>query len=207
MTKPGVPAAKEQGPKVPAIAAVGSGLEPDHPHKEAQAEAGGNWPLSWVNAGIERLRLAFEALPQFFGTNEKLVAAVAMEKPDNVGLEDQAPRVTEKTNNPAATVPDPVPANGTETGAAPESAQAAGQKPGAAGQGENEIAGQAMESHAQAIQAVGGKMRAAFEQNTQVTVSLFNRTLELIDQQNQKLSEVNRRIAELSGQVKSLKNL
>ena len=77
----------------------------------------------------------------------------------------------------------------------------------APGQEENDIAGQSAESHSQAIQFSGERIRAALEQNTQITVSLFNRTLELIDQQNRKLGEVDRRIAELGGQIKSLKNL
>ena len=49
-------------------------------------------------------------------------------------------------------------------------------------------------------------MHAALEQNSFITHSLFNRTLELLDLQNRKLGDVDRRINEINGQIKSLKN-
>ncbi|MDB6021789.1 MAG: hypothetical protein JWQ04_1646 [Pedosphaera sp.] len=59
---------------------------------------------------------------------------------------------------------------------------------------------------AQALQAAGERMSAALEQNTQLTVSLFNEMLALMDDQNRKLGEVNQKISELGSQIKSLKN-
>jgi hypothetical protein len=55
-------------------------------------------------------------------------------------------------------------------------------------------------------QASGERLRAALEQNTQVTASLFDGMLALIDGQNRKLGEVDRKISDLSGQLNSLKN-
>ncbi len=50
------------------------------------------------------------------------------------------------------------------------------------------------------------RLLAAIEQNTSLTNSLFLRTLDLIDQHNRKLGDVDRKISELSNQIKSLKN-
>jgi hypothetical protein len=58
----------------------------------------------------------------------------------------------------------------------------------------------------QALQASGERLRAVVEQNTSLTNALFLRTLDLIDGQNRKLGEVDRKISELSNQIKSLKN-
>jgi hypothetical protein len=66
--------------------------------------------------------------------------------------------------------------------------------------------GRMAESQAQGIQAAGERMRAALEQNGQMTVAVLNRTLELIEQQNRKLEEVERRVEQLGGRIKSLKN-
>jgi hypothetical protein len=66
--------------------------------------------------------------------------------------------------------------------------------------------GQAVDTHAQAIQSAAEKVRAALDQNGQTTVSLFNRMAELIGQQNRKLGELDRRVANLGGQIENLKN-
>lgn len=192
-------AAKVEGPKVPGIETVQSGLESEQRQERAQAEAGGNGPLSWVKAAIEGFRLAFEAMPKIFGSTGS-PAAASSEKPENSLVERQARRVAEEAGNG-----DPALVNRSEAQALLAGAKVTEQIPGGTGQDDSEIAGQA--GHAQAIQFAGEKMRAALERNTQVTVSLFNRTLELIDQQNQKLGEVDRKIAEVNGQIKSLKNL
>jgi len=59
---------------------------------------------------------------------------------------------------------------------------------------------------ADALQSVGGRMQAALQQNVLITNSLFQQTLQLIESQNQKLGDVDRKISELSNQIKSLKN-
>ena len=61
-------------------------------------------------------------------------------------------------------------------------------------------------AQAQAMQAAGDRMRAALERNGQATVSLLNQALEVIEQQNRRLGEVERRISELAGQIKSSRN-
>jgi hypothetical protein len=66
--------------------------------------------------------------------------------------------------------------------------------------------GQAVETHAQAIQSSAEKVRAALDQNGRMTVSLFNRMAELIGQQNRKLGELDRRVSNLGGQIDNLKN-
>ena len=60
--------------------------------------------------------------------------------------------------------------------------------------------------HAQSLQTSEDRMRAALEQNTQITISLLDRILGLIDSQNRKLSELDLKTSELSSQIKSLKN-
>ncbi|MDB6064953.1 MAG: hypothetical protein JWR26_1161 [Pedosphaera sp.] len=65
---------------------------------------------------------------------------------------------------------------------------------------------QAVVGQAQAIQTSGETLRAALALNHDVTIEIFNRTLQLIGQQNQQLREVDRKVSELSGQIKSLKN-
>jgi hypothetical protein len=66
--------------------------------------------------------------------------------------------------------------------------------------------GQAVDTHALAIQSSAEKVRAALDQNGRATVSLFNRMTELIGQQNRKLGELDRRISNLGGQIDNLKN-
>jgi hypothetical protein len=61
-------------------------------------------------------------------------------------------------------------------------------------------------SAASQAQASGDRMRAALEQNTQLTATMFDQMLALIDGQNQKLGDVDRKISELSGQLDSIKN-
>ena|ERR1700722_15793059 len=172
-----------------------------------------NGLLGWAKAGVDALRLAFEAIPKFFGTARSSIAASA-ERQDNLSRQDKPQQAAEKTGNIAMpglnpTI-EPLPSfsGGVEKPSPPAPLPSDGRGwRQAPGQEENDIAGQSAESHSQAIQFSGERIRAALEQNTQITVSLFNRTLELIDQQNRKLGEVDRRIAELGGQIKSLKNL
>ena len=64
----------------------------------------------------------------------------------------------------------------------------------------------AVELQAQAIQEAGEKMRAALEQNGQVTLTLLNGTLALIGEQTRKLEDVDRQLGQLAGRVKGLKN-
>lgn len=187
----------------------------------ARAETGGK--LGWFKAGIEGLRLAIEAMPALFGTTKGTVASPA-EKADAISLADPPPgqenrmegRVqpaAQKKDIAAAVAPSPQDGPPPLLSSKPEEAVASviartvDQTPVADYQGENEAIGQVAESHAQAVQFSGEKMKAALELNTQITVSLFNRMLELVDQQNRKLGEVDRKIAELGGQIKSLKNL
>jgi hypothetical protein len=60
--------------------------------------------------------------------------------------------------------------------------------------------------NSQAAQASGERLRIALEQNTQITASLFDQMLALVDGQNRKLGEVDRKISDLNGQLNSLKN-
>ena len=177
-----------------------SPLTPFPSERKGESEAGGNSPLGWVKAGVEALRLAFEAMPKFFGTDKGLIPASA-EAQDKVLVEDRAPQLTGQADNTKMAGPALV--------KAPEerSAQTTARAPGAGAEEENNRTAQIAEGRSQAIQVSGEKIRAALEQNTQITVSLLNRTLELIDQQNRKLGDVDRKIAELNGQIKSLKNL
>jgi hypothetical protein len=64
----------------------------------------------------------------------------------------------------------------------------------------------AVEFQAQVIQEAGEKMRAALEQNGQVTLTLLSRTLALIEEQTRKLEDMDRQIGQLAGRVKGLKN-
>jgi hypothetical protein len=64
----------------------------------------------------------------------------------------------------------------------------------------------AVELQAQAIQEAGEKMRAALEQNGQVTLTLLNGTLALIEEQTRKLEDMDRQLGQLAGRVKGLKN-
>jgi hypothetical protein len=64
----------------------------------------------------------------------------------------------------------------------------------------------AISAQTQSLQASGERLRATLEQNASLTNSLFLRALDVMNQQNQKLGEVDRKISELSGQIKSLKN-
>jgi hypothetical protein len=64
----------------------------------------------------------------------------------------------------------------------------------------------AVELQAQVIQEAGEKMRAALDQNGQVTLTLLNRTLELIEEQTRKLEDMDRQLGQLAGRVKGLKN-
>lgn len=59
---------------------------------------------------------------------------------------------------------------------------------------------------AQAAQATGERLQAAFDQSAEATASLFEQMLALADGQNRKLAEVERKISELTGQLNSLKN-
>jgi hypothetical protein len=49
-------------------------------------------------------------------------------------------------------------------------------------------------------------LRAALEQNTGLANSLFGQMLDLIDSQNRQLGDVDRKMSDFSGQLKSLKN-
>ena len=64
----------------------------------------------------------------------------------------------------------------------------------------------AVAAQTQSFQNAGDRMNAALEQNALITNSLFSRTLELLDLQNRRLGDVDRRINEIQGQMKSLKN-
>jgi hypothetical protein len=64
----------------------------------------------------------------------------------------------------------------------------------------------AVEEQAQGIAAAGERMRAALEQNGQMTLALLNRTLELIEEQNRRLADLDRELGQLAGRVKGLKN-
>jgi hypothetical protein len=64
----------------------------------------------------------------------------------------------------------------------------------------------AIEQQAQAIQEAGEKMRAALEQNGQMTLTLLNGTLALIEEQTRKLEDMDRQLGQLAGRVKGLKN-
>jgi hypothetical protein len=64
----------------------------------------------------------------------------------------------------------------------------------------------AVAAQTQSFQSAGDRMNAALEQNALITNSLFSRTLELLDLQNRRLGDVDRRINEIQGQMKSLKN-
>jgi hypothetical protein len=64
----------------------------------------------------------------------------------------------------------------------------------------------AFEQQTQGIAAAGERMRAAFEQNGQMTLTLLNRTLELIEEQNRRLEDLDRELGQLAGRVKGLKN-
>ena len=64
----------------------------------------------------------------------------------------------------------------------------------------------AADLHTQALQVSGARMQAVLEQNTQLTVSLFDQVMNLLDAQNGALGEMSRKISELGGQIKSLKN-
>jgi hypothetical protein len=63
-----------------------------------------------------------------------------------------------------------------------------------------------MEAQTQSIQAAGERMRAALEQNGQMTLELLNRTFALIDEQNRKLADMDRELGQLSGRIKGLRN-
>jgi hypothetical protein len=64
----------------------------------------------------------------------------------------------------------------------------------------------AVMAQTQSLQAAGDGLRAALEQNALITNSLFNRTLEMLDLQNRRLGDIDRRMNEIQGQMKSLKN-
>jgi hypothetical protein len=80
--------------------------------------------------------------------------------------------------------------------------------PGPAGAaGEPGIAGsREMESQTEAMQAVGTRLQAALTQNGQATVALLDRTLALVEEQTRQFAEVERRIEQLTTQIKGLKN-
>ncbi|HZQ46823.1 MAG TPA: hypothetical protein VFC07_07430 [Verrucomicrobiae bacterium] len=214
---------QEWKPSLPGHGAPEAG-ENGASQKEPQVETSRLEPLGWFKAGIEGLRLVVEALPKFFGTAGN-PAAASLENPEKIPVAEPAPsrpgraeaqaKDVAKMDFAASAAPTtainlpPSPGNGLEENVMRESPQPARQQeqPGAAGLEQNEAASQVAESHAQAIQFSGEKMRSGLEQNNQITISLFNRTLDLIDQQNRKLGEVDRKIAELGGQIKSLKNL
>ncbi|HXD00260.1 MAG TPA: hypothetical protein VN048_13040 [Verrucomicrobiae bacterium] len=63
-----------------------------------------------------------------------------------------------------------------------------------------------IELQAQAIQEAGEKMRAALEQNGQVTLMLLNGTLALIEEQTRKMEDMDRQLGQLAGRIKGLKN-
>ena len=86
-----------------------------------------------------------------------------------------------------------------------ESAGAGAQASSAPG-GSFDAGAQAVDTQVQAIQSAAEKVRAALDQNGQVTVSLFNRMAELIGQQNRKLGELDRRVSNMGGQIENLKN-
>lgn len=63
-----------------------------------------------------------------------------------------------------------------------------------------------VESQAEAMQAAGTRLQMALEQNGQAVVALLNRTLALVEQQTRQFAEVERRIEQLTTQIKGLKN-
>jgi hypothetical protein len=63
-----------------------------------------------------------------------------------------------------------------------------------------------LESQAEAMGAAGTRLQAALEQNGQATVALLNRTLALVEEQTRQFAEVERRLEQLAGQIKGLKN-
>ena len=65
--------------------------------------------------------------------------------------------------------------------------------------------GRMAESQGQALQNSIGKARAALEQNSRATLSLVDRTLGAMEDQNQRLADMDRRIVKLNEQVQSLK--
>src|SRR5262249_12047562 len=97
--------------------------------------------------------------------------------------------------------------DGSESFIEPQQAAASATPEIDAGRADNRFDDTVGGGQAQAIQNSGDRLRAALEDNTRMTVSLFNRTLELMDRQNRELGEVERKLAELGGQIKSLKNL
>ncbi len=82
----------------------------------------------------------------------------------------------------------------------------AGAQASSAPSGSFDAGAQAVDAQKQAIQSAAEKVRAALDQNGQLTVSLFSRMTELIGQQNQKLGDLDRKVSNLGGQIDNLKN-
>jgi hypothetical protein len=57
-----------------------------------------------------------------------------------------------------------------------------------------------------AVQQAGEQLRAALERNNQAVTALFTRMFEQVEQQTRRLADMERRAAELAGQIKGLKN-
>jgi hypothetical protein len=58
----------------------------------------------------------------------------------------------------------------------------------------------------QSLQQSGQRIRAAIEQNSAISDSVFNSLFDALQTQNRRLAEQERKISEISGQIKSLKN-
>lgn len=148
--------------------------------------------LGRLIAGIEGLRLAVERLSAFFGA-AKNAKPSSEEGEDAVSTKDSYEFLSRGSERQIA-------ADGLPETEKQESEFFSGRD-------ESHVFDSHGDAQAQAIQSSGDAMRAALEQGTRITLEMFNRTLDLVEEQNRWLGDVDRRITELSGQIKSLKNL
>jgi hypothetical protein len=187
-------------------------------------------PLGLIQSGLTVVQNAAGFLTGFAQFQKNAVQAAREKQRRNQGTNsakqsvtpgqpgNQTPQNGAPSNNiPAQGIPDQPQPSGITNPAAPGGTNSRGfeiQTPGAtngplANAGSSPTgAGDpaAAASQTEALQSVGARLQAALAQNAAITNSLFQQTLELINTQNQKLGDVDRKISELTNQIKSLKN-
>jgi hypothetical protein len=161
---------------------------PDKSGLDTISPANGEAVLSGLQAGIEGLRLAVERMAAFFSLATNPNSA---NDDRTIPREESFQSLNDRSDRPNA-----------QGGAVGTERQESGSFSGRAENDTPEIFGKG-----EVIQSSGEKMRVALEQNARVTALMFNRMLDLIEAQNRRLGDVDRRITEISGQIKSLKNL
>jgi hypothetical protein len=161
--------------------------------------------LSGAQAAEEQLERDISQAGVLNAAYEELEARLIRVREAMAGL-PQVAGSANATDSKADDAPGGNPNGASEEQTARESVGAGAQIQSAPGRSFDGGGGQAVDTHAQAIQASAEKVRAALEQNGQVTVSLFNRMADLIWQQNRKLGELDRRVSNLGGQIDNLKN-